>query len=123
MPCFFLPEQKPIQSACPPIVPEQIPPNELSPQPVCDSTSTAEKATGRDCLSSSFSLIYTDTAAMRARGRGLSFCGNMTRAFCWHCQRSRQIFRILQPKEVCAISLKTPIVELLKVNTVICLVI
>lgn len=119
MPCFFLLEQKPVQSACPSIVPEQIPLNELSSQPACDSPSTAEKATGHDCLSSSFSLIRANTAVMREIERmgeeGQIF---LIRAFCWHCQLFRQIFRILQAKEVHTISLKTPIVKLMLPNTV-----
>lgn len=119
MPCFFLLEQKPVQSACPSIVPEQIPLNELSSQPACDSQSTAEKATGHDCLSSSFSLIRANTAVMREIERmgeeGQIF---LIRAFCWHCQLFRQIFRILQAKEVHTISLKTPIVKLMLPNTV-----
>lgn len=123
MPCFFLLEQKPVQSSCPSIVPKQIPLNELSSQPACDSTSTAEKATGRDCLSSSFSLIRTNTAVMRERERERERMGEegqifLIRAFCWHCQLFRQIFRILQAKEVHTISLKTPNVKLIKPNTV-----
>lgn len=42
----------------------------------------------------------------------------LIRAFCWHCQLFRQIFRILQAKEVHTISLKTPIVKLMLPNTV-----
>lgn len=69
-------------------------------------------------------LIFSDShkhsgdEREREDGGRLSFCGNMTRAFCWHCQLFRQIFRILQAKEVHTISLKTPNMELIKPNTV-----
>lgn len=89
---FFEALQKPIQSACPPIVPVQtLQMNFLSA--VWLQTQSCRR--GRDHQSCSFPLIHTNTAADEPSLSENSFLKTWPKPFCWHQQSQRECAQLV----------------------------